>query len=62
MNNQECAEMFVNAIKEIARKPENLNNLESYLSHHFDVWLEEFAYTPEGLACELRSFAEMDIC
>ena len=61
MNNHECAEIFVNAIKEIARKTENLNNLESYLSHHFDVWLEKFAYTPEGLVSEMKSFAEMEI-
>ena len=30
-----AAEDFVNAIKTIANKPENLDNLESYLSYHF---------------------------
>lgn len=58
---QDEAEIFINAIKIIAEKPNNLDNLESYLSQHFDVWLEKFATTPEALACELRRFAEMEI-
>ena len=52
---------FVAAIKEIAGKPENLNNLESYLSHHFTEWLREYANTPDGMAAEMKEFASMDI-
>ena len=52
---------FVNAIKIIANKPENLDNLESYLSYHFAEWLEKFANTPEGIAAEMREFAEMEV-
>lgn len=59
--NKEYAAMFVNAIKKLASNEDNLNNLESYLSHHFDVWMEKFANTPEGLASELKQFAEMEI-
>ena len=52
---------FVNAIKTIANKPENLDNLESYLSYHFSEWLEKYANTPEDIAAEMREFAEMEI-
>lgn len=47
------------AIRKLAEKPENLNNLISYLTYHFPVWLEKFANTPEALACELCEFADM---
>lgn len=59
--NKEYAEMFVSAIKELATKEDNLDNLESYLSSHFDVWMEKFANSPSGLASELKHFAEMEI-
>lgn len=52
---------FVNAIKTIANKPENLDNLENYLSMHFSEWLEKYANTPEDIAAEMRAFAEMEI-
>ena len=61
INREELAEKFINAIKEIASKPDNLDNLECYLSHNFDVWMEEFAYNPECLVSELKHFAEMKI-
>jgi hypothetical protein len=61
-NNQEAAEMFIEAIKQIANKPDNLNNLESYLGQHFDIWLNKYAYTPEDIAAEMKMFAEMKIC
>ena len=57
----ESAKMFVNAIKTIASKENNLSNLESYLSYHFQTWLEKYANSPEGLANELKQFAEMEI-
>lgn len=58
---KEYATMFVNAIKELATKEDNLDNLELYLSNHFDVWMEKYANTPSGLATELKQFAEMEI-
>lgn len=51
---------FVAAIKTIANKPENLDNLESYLSYHFSEWLEKYANTPDNMAAEMREFAEID--
>ena len=47
------------AIRELASNPDNLNNLESYLSYNFEAWLKKYASTPEGLAQELRQFANM---
>ena len=55
------AEQFCNAIRELANKPENLQNLESYLEYHFDKWLEKFANTPDGMAAEMAGFAQMEI-
>ena len=60
-NMEKVAEQFVNAIKTIAEKPENLDNLECYLSHHFEVWMEKYANTPEGLTAEMMEFANMEI-
>ena len=42
-------------------KPENLQNLESYLEWHFDKWLEKYASTPECMAAEMSDFAHMEI-
>lgn len=58
---EQAAHQFVEAIKTIANKPENLENLELYLSHHFPEWLEKFANTPETLTAELKEFAEMEV-
>lgn len=55
------AKKFVEAIKTIAAKPDNLDNLESYLTHHFPEWLQKWANTPETIVSELRNFAEMEI-
>ena len=57
----EQAIQFCNAIRTLANKPENLNNLESYLTYNFDKWLKIFANTPEGLAEEMKEFAEMEM-
>ena len=55
------AEQFCNAIRELASKPENLQNLESYLEWHFDKWLEKYASTPDCMAAEMSDFAKMEI-
>ena len=56
-----AANDFVEAIKTIANKPENLDNLEHYLSLHFAEWIEKFTTTPDEIACEMKCFAEMTI-
>ncbi len=61
MKHEKAAAQFVAAIKTLAAKPENLENLECYLSHHFDVWLELYANTPEKITAEMQAFAEMNI-
>lgn len=58
---EEEAATFVNAIRTIAGKPENLENLELYLSHNFATWLEKYAWSPDNIAEELKNFAEMDL-
>lgn len=60
MYGKEAAD-FIKAIKTIAEKPENLYNLECYLSHHFTAWLEKYANTPETIAAEMKEFANMVI-
>ena len=55
------AAQFCNAIRELANKPENLQNLESYLEYHFDKWMEKYASTPEDMAAEMSNFAQMEI-
>ena len=61
MKNEKAARIFVEAIRQIANKPENLNNLELYLSQHFDKWLEAWGNTPENMAAEMKCFASMEI-
>ena len=52
---------FIEAIKTISEKEDNLNNFCSYLTQHFPEWLEKFADTPEKITSELQAFAEMNI-
>ena len=59
--NKKNADIFTKAIKDLANKPENLENLNSYLCYHFPEWLEKWANTPEGLAEEMKNFATMDV-
>lgn len=61
MKHRKTAKEFIKVIKAIASKEENLENLESYLSYHFETWMQKYANTPEGLIYELRAFAEMEI-
>lgn len=55
------AAQFCNAIRELANKPENLQNLESYLEWHFDKWMKKYANTPDCMAAEMSEFAQMEI-
>lgn len=56
-----AAAVFVAAIKEIASKPDNLDNLESYLTQHFSEWMKKHANTPEDITAELEQFARIKI-
>lgn len=58
---RKAAADFSEAIKMLAENPQNLENLESYLSWHFPEWLERYANTPEKIATEMLSFANMEI-
>ena len=60
-NMEKVAEQFVNAIKTIAEKPENLDNLQWYLSYHSEAWMKKYANTLEGLTAEMVEFANMEI-
>lgn len=61
INYEQLAEQFCNAIRTLSEKPENLENLESYLGYHFPEWIAKFASTPEDLTFEMKSFAEMEV-
>ena len=61
MKYEKEARIFCEAIKTLAIKPENLDNLESYLSYSFDSWLTKWANTPENMTAEIKEFAEMEI-
>lgn len=57
---QEAAQ-FCEYICILASKPENLDNLQSYLSTHFREWLTKWANTPQNIAAEMQEFANMII-
>lgn len=59
--NKVYAKIFCDSIRTIAEKPENIDNLESYLTYHFTTWLEKYGNCPENLAMEMKNFAEMEI-
>ena len=60
MDNKECAKILADAIRTFAEKPDNIDNFQWYLEQHFDVWIEKWASTPDGLADEFKRFAEME--
>ena len=54
------ARAFCAALRELAAHDANMENLESYLSHHFGEWLAKYANTPNNIICELECFAKME--
>lgn len=56
---EKCAHDFVEFIKTLASKPENLDNFECYLSHNFDEWLMVFGKNPEDITWDIKQFANM---
>lgn len=63
--NKELICEFIGAIKMFAEKPDNLENFETYLGYHFDVWLEKYAHVSkdsfESVVSEMKHFAEMEV-
>lgn len=58
---RKAASDFAEAIKRLAENPRNLENPQSYLAQHFPEWLERYANTPEKIAKEMLSFANVEI-
>ena len=59
MKYQNTAKRFAEAVVALANNEDALDNLEYYLSMHFDVWMQKFAITPESITAELNSFAHI---
>ena len=59
MKYQNTAKRFAEAIVDLAKNEDALDNLKYYLSMHFDVWMQKFASTPESITAELNSFAHI---
>ena len=53
------AKIFAEAIRGLVKNENALDNLEYYLSQHFDIWLQKFASTPESFTAEMNSFAHI---
>ena len=54
------AKRFAEAIRTLAKDEGALDNLECYLSMHFDIWLQKFANTPESFVAEMNNFAHIN--
>ncbi len=59
-HNRIFAEAFGNALRKFAEHPERIDNFESYLSHHFDVWYKRYANGMENMVYEFEHFAEIE--
>ena len=60
-SDKENAKMFCDAIRAMIRRPENIDNLENYLENCFADWMKIYASDPEGIAREMKAFADMEI-
>lgn len=60
MSNEELANIFTESIKRLAENPARLENLNLYLSYHFDKWVKKFANTAEGLTSEIKEFSQIE--
>ena len=60
MDNEQLANIFTESIKRLAENPAKLENLNCYLSNHFDNWIKKFANTAEGLTSEIKCFSEIE--
>ncbi len=53
------AQTVADAILTLAEHPSRLDNFKSYLSYHFDTWLEKYADCPLRMASEMKTFSEI---
>ena len=60
MKNEENARLFVEAVKKISKKNYVLENFESYLSWHFDSWLEKYSANPDTFVEEFLYWANSE--
>lgn len=58
-NYEEQAKAFCDAIRDLAKSEDAINNMERYLSYHFAEWLKKFAYDPDSLSAEVKLFAHI---
>lgn len=56
---EELAHEFCAAIKKLGENERSLENLECYLSYHFDAWMKKWAYDPECITSELKNFSKI---
>lgn len=57
---EEQADRLCNAIRHIANDDNALENFNSYLSYHFDVWLNEYVNNNvDNFVSEIENFAHM---
>lgn len=60
-SDKECAKIFCDAIRTMAKNPDTIDNLESYLENCFSDWMKIYANEPYMLAKEMTAFAEMNL-
>lgn len=58
---KEEAREFIQVLQALVGNQDRLENLESYLSYHFDLWLRKYANTPEDITAELSGFAGVEL-
>lgn len=51
------AKELCEALKVMVSNDYSIENFESYLSYHFDKWIEKYASTPEGMVHEIKHFS-----
>lgn len=57
---EEQADRLCNAIRHIANDDNALENFNSYLSYHFDAWLNQYVNNDvENFVSEVENFAYM---
>ena len=60
MNNEEMINSLIASIKSFTENPDKLENFESYINRHSDIWFKKYASTPEGLISEMKMFATLE--
>lgn len=60
MKNAENAKLFIEAIKNLSKKNYVLENFESYLSCHFDSWLEKYSTNLDAFVEEFLYWANSE--